>query len=125
MLSAESPLDAGRTDSSERFVLGGYMDTDVSRYTSLVRFEPDKDIMRDCSQQLLSDCKFLRYLCKYLSEKATNNTSKFSRNESYPLKTRLAAFILDAPVSGIYREPHTEVAEYLGVTYRHLLYVLA
>ena len=25
----------------------------------------------------------------------------------------------------MYREKHTEVSEYLGVTYRHLLYVLA
>ena len=25
----------------------------------------------------------------------------------------------------MYREQHTEAAEYLGVTYRHLLYVLA
>lgn len=28
-------------------------------------------------------------------------------------------------MNGYYREPHTEVADYLGVTYRHLLYVLA
>ena len=28
-------------------------------------------------------------------------------------------------VNGYYREPHTEVAEFLGVTYRHLLYVFA
>ena len=28
-------------------------------------------------------------------------------------------------VNGYYREPHTEVAEFLGVTYQHLLYVLA
>ena len=34
-------------------------------------------------------------------------------------------FILTTSHNGIYREKHTEVAEYLGVTYRHLLYVLA
>lgn len=41
------------------------------------------------------------------------------------MKNRLAAFILETSVNGYYREPHTEVADYLGVTYRHLLYVLA
>ena len=38
---------------------------------------------------------------------------------------RLADFILQTASGGYYRERHTEVAEYLGVTYRHLLYVLA
>ena len=47
------------------------------------------------------------------------------RNQSFPLKVRLAEFILKMSVNGYYREPHTEVAEFLGVTYRHLLYVLA
>jgi CRP/FNR family putative post-exponential-phase nitrogen-starvation transcriptional regulator len=41
------------------------------------------------------------------------------------LETRLANFILTTSHNGIYREKHTEVAEYLGVTYRHLLYVIA
>ena len=47
------------------------------------------------------------------------------RNQAYPLKVRFAEFILKMSVNGYYREPHTEVAEFLGVTYRHLLYVLA
>ena len=47
------------------------------------------------------------------------------RNQAYPLKVRFAEFILKMSVKGYYREPHTEVAEFLGVTYRHLLYVLA
>lgn len=38
---------------------------------------------------------------------------------------RLANFILQTAADGCYRERHTEAAEYLGVTYRHLLYVLA
>ena len=46
-------------------------------------------------------------------------------NLCYSLETRLANFILTTSHNGIYREKHTEVAEYLGVTYRHLLYVIA
>ncbi|MDO5345814.1 MAG: transcriptional regulator YeiL [Lachnospiraceae bacterium] len=79
----------------------------------------------ECREKLLHDTKFLRYLCEFLSRKAVGNTSNYSRNQSYTLKSRLASFILETSVNGMYREQHTEVAEYLGVTYRHLLYVLA
>lgn len=79
----------------------------------------------ECGKELLQDAKFLRYLCTFLSEKATQNTNNYMRNQAYPLKVRLAEFILKMSVNGYYREPHTEVAEFLGVTYRHLLYVFA
>lgn len=79
----------------------------------------------ECRDLLLQDTKFLRYLCSFLSEKATQNTDNYMRNQSYSLKVRLAGFILKMSVKGFYREPHTEAAEFLGVTYRHLLYVLA
>lgn len=79
----------------------------------------------ECRNLILQDTKFLRYLCTFLSEKATQNTNNYMRNQSYSLKVRLAEFILKMSVNGYYREPHTEVAEFLGVTYRHFLYVLA
>ena len=79
----------------------------------------------ECREELLQDTKFLQYLCRFLIEKATNNTNNYMRNQAYPLKVRFAEFILKMSVNGYYREPHTEVAEFLGVTYRHLLYVLA
>lgn len=78
-----------------------------------------------CGDRILRDVKFLRYLCRFLSTKATQNTDNYMRNQSYSLKIRLAEFILKMAVNGYYREPHTEAAEFLGVTYRHLLYVLA
>lgn len=81
--------------------------------------------MSECREELLQDTKFLQYLCRFLIEKATNNTNNYMRNQAYPLKVRFAEFILKMSVNGYYREPHTEVAEFLGVTYRHLLYVLA
>lgn len=79
----------------------------------------------ECRERILRDAKFLRYLCRFLSAKATQNTHNYMRNQSYSLKIRLAEFILKMSVNGYYREPHTETAEFLGVTYRHLLYVLA
>ena len=75
-----------------------------------------------CKDQLLKDTTFLRYLCLFLSKKSIDNTNNFL---CYSLETRLANFILTTSHNGIYREKHTEVAEYLGVTYRPLLYVIA
>ena len=78
-----------------------------------------------CRDMMLNDVKFLRHLCLFLSQKAINNTYNYSRNQSYPLEVRLANFILLTSCNRMYREKHTEVSEFLGVTYRHLLYVLA
>lgn len=78
-----------------------------------------------CKEQLLNDRTFLRHLCLFLSKKAIGNTYNYSRNQSYPLKVRFADFILMTAQNGLYREKHTEAAEFLGVTYRHLLFILA
>lgn len=78
-----------------------------------------------CRGRLLEDTKFLRYLCVFLGRKALENTDNYSRNQAYPLETRLAGFILMTAHNGVYTERHTEAAEFLGVSYRHLLFVLA
>lgn len=78
-----------------------------------------------CKDEILNDTKFLKYLCVFLCQKALANTANYSRNQSYPLENRLASFILLTMHNAIYSEKHTEASEFLGVTYRHLLYVLA
>ncbi|MGA3601765.1 transcriptional regulator YeiL [Lysinibacillus agricola] len=82
-------------------------------------------ISQACKEKLLTDVLFLRKLCVFLGEKATIMTSKYTQNQAYPLENRLAAFIQLSSDQGIYKEKHTEICEYLGVSYRHLLYVLA
>ena len=79
----------------------------------------------DCKDKLLNDVVFLKHLCIFLSNKAINNTSHYTKNQSYPLENRLAAFILLTSNNSLYAEKHTETSEFLGVSYRHLLYVLA
>ncbi|AKN30384.1 XRE family transcriptional regulator [Clostridium carboxidivorans P7] len=78
-----------------------------------------------CSKLLLDDKVFLKYLCFFLSKKAIENTTNYTQNQAYPLKNRLASFILLTNSNGLYVEKHSEVCEYLGVSYRHLLYVIA
>ncbi|MBV7272112.1 transcriptional regulator YeiL [Clostridium sp. PL3] len=81
--------------------------------------------MEQIRKTLLDDPVFLRGLCIYLSKKADNNSRIYTHNMAYPLENRLAKFIQITAHSGIYSEKHTEASEYLGVTYRHLLYVIA
>lgn len=81
--------------------------------------------MQQLSKIILNDPIFLRELCIYLSKKATDNSRTYTRNMSYPLENRLAMFIQLTAQVNIYSEKHTEAAEYLAVTYRHLLYVIA
>lgn len=73
---------------------------------------------------LLQDVEFLNYLNKYLGEKLLRRTEFFAKNLNYELKNRLAAYILLTENEGIYCEKHTETAEFLGISYRHLLYTL-
>ncbi|SHN88216.1 transcriptional regulator YeiL [Desulfitobacterium chlororespirans] len=73
---------------------------------------------------MLSDAAFLHHLCVYLGQKVLTRSERFSENLNYPLKNRLAAFILFTAHDRIYGEKHVETAEYLGVSYRHLLYTI-
>lgn len=76
-------------------------------------------------KQLLEDAKFLRELTKFLSQKATHMATKYSQSLAFALENRLADFILQTADEEIYMEKHVTVCDYLGVSYRHLLYVLA
>ncbi|MBE5981328.1 MAG: transcriptional regulator YeiL [Paenibacillaceae bacterium] len=81
--------------------------------------------LREISHLLRNDTKFLNYLCLFLCRKALRNTSNYATNQNYPLVNRLANFILLSADGEIYNRKHTEVAEYLGVSYRHLLHVFS
>ena len=88
----------------------------------------DKDLalpMKHYRPLLLNDTLFLRKLCVTLSHKNYRNIVSLTQNQSFPLVNRLAAFILLSQEGDLYHEKHTQAAEYLGVSYRHLLYVLA
>lgn len=73
-------------------------------------------------ENLLNDLHFSQQLNVYLAKKLLSRTERFSEGLNYPLLNRLAAFILYTENDGEYREKHTEVAEYLSVSYRHLIH---
>lgn len=80
--------------------------------------------MKTANNRLLTDPDFLIYLNRYLGAKLLKRTEFFAKNQNYELKNRLAAYILLTECDGIYKEKHTETAEFLGISYRHLLYTL-
>lgn len=81
--------------------------------------------LSDIEDKALSDPKFLRNICIFSFEKNHRNIISSMRNQSFKLENRFAYFILLSSNRGIYSEKHTLTAQYLGVSYRHLLQVLS
>lgn len=78
-----------------------------------------------CKEKLLADAHFLKYLCIFLSNKSTVHSAKYTKHQAYPLENKLAEFILLSSHHDIYKEKHTEISDYFGVSYRHLLHTFA
>lgn len=78
-----------------------------------------------CREKMLEDTTFLRELTKLLSMKATQIAEKYSQSRAFPLENRLADFIMLTADEDVYKEKHVTVCDFLGVSYRHLLHVLA
>lgn len=74
-------------------------------------------------KHMLTDSDFLILLSRYLGKKLLERTWFQSKQQAYELKYRLAKFILMTECEGIYSERHTETADFLGVSYRHLLQI--
>lgn len=94
--------------------------------TSTVKADYDIVCLRikldEVREILEKDVRFYKSISIYLSNKFVQSQRVYLKSLNYPLKNRLAAFILLSEREGYYKEKHTEVAEYLGVSYRHLLY---
>jgi len=73
---------------------------------------------------LLKDEQFLLKLSQYIGTKFLDRTWFNVKHKHYELKYRLAAYILQCECEGIFNEKHTETAEYLAVSYRHLLHTV-
>lgn len=74
----------------------------------------------------LNRASFLKHICLDLSEKLDSSSLKSSYSILYPLKNRLASYILEYQSVNpscdhiILTESYKEIAESLGTSYRHL-----
>lgn len=64
------------------------------------------------------------YFASYIADKLLARSYRMSESLNYSLNSRLAAFILQYQQGGVYNIPHTDVSEYMNVSYRHVLYVI-
>lgn len=78
--------------------------------------------------QLKSVCKreaeVSFYFASYISNKLMVRSVRFSEYLNYSLEKRLASFILFHQQNGKYAIPHTDVSEYMNISYRHVLFVM-
>lgn len=78
--------------------------------------------MSDAKRILRNDSKFLYTLSQFIGNKMLQRTHFNAKNQNYELKNRLAAYILATEHNDLYTEKHVDTAEYLAVSYRHLLH---
>ena len=115
-------VESGDFLGEMELLLESYHSKAVQATTDLIAFAIPFQGIRE---QLLEDAKFLKELAIFISKKAQTVSAKYSHALAFPLENRLAKFILQTSHNGIYKENHVIVAVYLGVSYRHLLYMLA
>lgn len=94
---------------------------DVTCLSECVCMAVGLDVAREF---LLTDNHFMLIMSRYIGKKLLDRTWFHSKQQSFELRYRLAAYILLAENDGYYDERHTETAEFLGVSYRHLLQTL-
>ena len=73
---------------------------------------------------LLSNLAFMNRICLILAEIVSQNSINGASNILYPFQARLCAYIAMTNENGYFNEKLTELAEYLGTSYRHLLRTL-
>lgn len=64
------------------------------------------------------------YFASYISNKLMLRSYRMSEYMNYSLEKRLASFILRHQRNGRYNLSHTDVSEYMNISYRHILFVM-
>ena len=75
-------------------------------------------------QMCKEDADISFYFASYTAGKLLVRSYRMSEYLNYSLDRRLAEFIFQYQQNGIYNIPHTDVSEYMNVSYRHILYVI-
>jgi len=75
-------------------------------------------------QMCKEDADISFYFASYTAGKLLVRSYRMSEYLNYSLDRRLAEFIFQYQQNGIYNIPHTDVSEYMNVSYRHVLYVI-
>ncbi|BBF44383.1 predicted N-ribosylNicotinamide CRP-like regulator [Lachnospiraceae bacterium KM106-2] len=77
-----------------------------------------------CKKELLGNIVFMNFIARQLGKKFETSSKLSAMNQLYTLENRLCAYIANSEENGIFSENLTELAELLGISYRHLLRTL-
>lgn len=75
-------------------------------------------------QTLMTTPEFPTLIAQYIGKKLLLRMEHFSNAQTFELKYRLAALLLEVAVNDQYSENNTQIADYLGTSYRHLMHTL-
>ena len=74
---------------------------------------------------LAKDAKFLRSMCIAIGQKERKKARALTYINAYPLTNRYALFLIETSNDGVCRDRQIDIAQYLGVSSRHLRKVTA
>lgn len=77
-----------------------------------------------CRSKLLEDAKFLRSFCSMALRQNVVQNRKYMNLTAYPGRNNFAVCLLLLENQGLFSEKYTEIAEYLSISYRHLMHLI-
>ena len=113
--------DPGKAVGEVELMTNGYASSSVCAVTEVQCIIIPHERYRD---YLMSNVKFLNRICLTMAEIITETSTNGASNILYPFETRLCAYICTTHVNGLFNQKLTELSEYLGTSYRHLLRTL-
>jgi CRP/FNR family putative post-exponential-phase nitrogen-starvation transcriptional regulator len=113
--------DPGRILGEVEFMTNDFASSSVCAVTEAQCIAIPHECYRDF---LMSNVVFLKRISHSMAEIITETSKNGASNILYPFETRLCAYISTNHENGIFSQKLTELAEYLGTSYRHLLRTL-
>lgn len=80
---------------------------------------------RGCRAALLQDAQFLRFCCSMALKQNVAQNHRYMCLTAYPSRNNLAACLLLLQNDGVLSVKYTEIAEYLTISYRHLMQLIS
>lgn len=78
-----------------------------------------------CRTRLLQDALFLRFCCSMALKQNAAQNLRYMNLTAYPCRNNFAASLLLLQNDGILSVKYVELAEYLAVSYRHLMHLIS
>jgi len=113
--------DPGKIIGEVELMTNGYASSSVCAVTDVQCIAIPHERYRN---YLATNVRFMNRICFTMAEIITETSTNGASNILYPFETRLCAYICTTHENGRFSQKLTELAEYLGTSYRHLLRTL-